>query len=61
MLTLTPPQSRAGKRDSDTTEEFLYDQREREISTDGCHPYRNAIRDAFDNRATHGGPLRPTA
>jgi len=25
-----------------------------EISTDGFHPYRNAIRDAFDNRATHG-------
>ena len=50
---------RVGKRDSDTTQEFLFDLRERvignpEISTDGFHPYRNAIRDAFENRATHG-------
>ena len=50
---------RVGKRDTGNTQEFLYDLRERvignpEISTDGFLPYRSAIRDAFDNRATHG-------
>lgn len=48
-----------GKRNADTTHEFLHDLRERvigapEISTDGFLPYRNAIRDAFNNRAAHG-------
>jgi IS1 family transposase len=48
-----------GKRDSDNTLEFLHDLRARvigapEISTDGFHPYRNAIRDAFGSRAAHG-------
>jgi IS1 family transposase len=56
---------RVGKRDSDTTQEFLFDLRERvignpEISTDGFHPYRNAIGDAFDNRATHGVVVKKT-
>lgn len=50
---------RVGKRDSDNTLEFLHDLRSRvigapEISTDGFHPYRNAIRDAFDSRVAHG-------
>jgi IS1 family transposase len=50
---------RVGKRDSANTTEFLHDLRERvlgqpEISTDGFHPYRNAIRDAFRGRASHG-------
>jgi IS1 family transposase len=50
---------RVGKRDTATTTEFLYDLRDRilgqpEISTDGFHPYRNAIRDAFGTRAAHG-------
>jgi len=50
---------RTGKRDTENTTEFLHDLRERvigspEISTDGFHPYRNAIRDAFGNRAAHG-------
>ena len=45
---------RTGKRDSENT-----DLRERilgvpEISTDGFHPYKNAIRDAFAGRAHHG-------
>jgi IS1 family transposase len=49
---------RTGKRDSNTTDEFVQDLRERvigapEISTDGFHPYRNAIRDAFQN-SDHG-------
>lgn len=50
---------RTGKRDSDNTAEFVHDLRERvigypEISTDGFHPYKNAIRDAFAGRASHG-------
>jgi IS1 family transposase len=50
---------RTGKRDSDTTMEFIYDLRERvigmpEISTDGFLPYQNSIRDAFGNRVAHG-------
>jgi IS1 family transposase len=50
---------RTGKRDSDNTQEFLHDLRDRvlgnpEISTDGFLPYRNAIRDAFGNRTAHG-------
>jgi IS1 family transposase len=50
---------RVGKRDTANTTEFLYDLRERvlgspEISTDGFLPYRNAIRDAFGRRASHG-------
>ena len=50
---------RVGKRDSDTTLEFLYDLRQRvigqpEISTDGFLPYRNSIRDTFGDTASHG-------
>ena len=48
-----------GKRDADSTDQFIQDLRARvigvpEISTDGYHPYKNAIRDAFGSRATHG-------
>jgi IS1 family transposase len=50
---------RTGKRDTETTDLFIRDLRERvlgvpEISTDGYHPYRNAIRDAFGKRVAHG-------
>jgi len=50
---------RTGKRDSDSTHEFIHDLRERvigmpEISTDGFLPYQNAIRSAFGNRVAHG-------
>ena len=50
---------RVGKRDSDTTLEFPHDLRGRvigqpEISTDGFLPYRNSIRDAFGDSASHG-------
>jgi IS1 family transposase len=50
---------RAGKRDSATTDDFIQDLRQRvigapEISTDGLHFYKNAIRDAFGGRASHG-------
>jgi IS1 family transposase len=50
---------RTGKRDTDTTDLFIQDLRERvlgapEISTDGFRPYQNAIRDAFGGRAAHG-------
>jgi len=50
---------RTGKRHTETTDLFVRDLRERvlgapEISTDGFHPYRNAIRDAFGNRVAHG-------
>jgi IS1 family transposase len=50
---------RTGKRDTVTTDDFIQDLRQRviglpEISTDGFHPYRNAIRDAFGNRVAHG-------
>ena len=48
-----------GKRNGDTTMEFLHDLRSRvigqpEISTDGFQPYRKAIRDAFGDSASHG-------
>jgi IS1 family transposase len=48
-----------GKRNSDNTDRFIRDLRERvlgapEISTDGFLPYRNAIRDAFGDRVAHG-------
>jgi IS1 family transposase len=50
---------RTGKRHTDTTDLFIQDLRERvlgapEISTDGWHPYKNAIRDAFGGRTAHG-------
>ena len=50
---------RTGKRDSATTDDFIQDLRGRvigspEISTDGLHYYKNAIRDAFGKRAAHG-------
>ncbi len=50
---------RVGKRDTDNTMAFIQDLRERvigypEISTDGFHPYKLAIRDEFGIRANHG-------
>lgn len=50
---------RTGKRDSENTDLFTQDLRERvlgepEISTDGFLPYQNAIRDAFRGKAHHG-------
>jgi IS1 family transposase len=50
---------RTGKRDTGTTDDFIQDLRQRvigvpEISTDGYHPYKNAIRDAFGSRVAHG-------
>src|SRR6202022_4298769 len=50
---------RVGKRDSENTDLFIRDLRERvigqpEISTDGFLPYLPAIRDAFGNRVAHG-------
>jgi IS1 family transposase len=50
---------RTGKRSTENTDAFIQDLRERvigapEISTDGYHPYKNAIRDAFGGRAAHG-------
>lgn len=50
---------RTGKRDTENTDLFIQDLRERvigapEISTDGFLPYQNAIRDAFNGRAHHG-------
>lgn len=50
---------RTGKRDSENTDIFTQDLRERvlgapEISTDGFLPYQNAIRDAFRGKAHHG-------
>jgi IS1 family transposase len=50
---------RTGKRDGETTDDFIQDLRQRvigapEISTDGYHPYKSSIRDAFGKRATHG-------
>ena len=49
---------RPGKRDGENTDLFIRDLRERvlgtpEISTDGFHPYRTAIRDAFGARVAH--------
>ncbi len=48
-----------GKRDSATTDTFIQDLRGRvigspEISTDGLHYYKPAIRDAFGSRVVHG-------
>ena len=48
-----------GKRNTESTMDFLHDLRSRvigqpEISTDGFHPYRLAIRDAFGASASHG-------
>jgi len=48
-----------GKRNTDSTMDFLHNLRSRvigqpEISTDGFHPYRMAIRDAFGPDALHG-------
>jgi IS1 family transposase len=48
-----------GKRTTETTDNFIQDLRQRvigspEITTDGYHPYRNAIRGAFGNRVAHG-------
>jgi IS1 family transposase len=48
-----------GKRNTESTMDFLHDLRSRvigqpEISTDGFHPYRMAIRDAFGASASHG-------
>lgn len=48
-----------GKRDTENTMAFIQDLRERVIgqpenSTDGFHPYKLAIRDAFGSRAIHG-------
>jgi hypothetical protein len=50
---------RTGKRDTDNTMEFSHDLRERvigspEISADGVHPYKVAIRNAFGRRIVHG-------
>lgn len=50
---------RTGKRTTDTTDDFIQDLRQRviglpEISTDGLHFYKNAIRDAFGSRVSHG-------
>jgi IS1 family transposase len=49
---------RTGKRDGANTDDFVQDIRQRvlgspEISTDGWHPYKLSIRDAFQNSA-HG-------
>ncbi len=48
-----------GKRDSENTDLFIRDLRERvlgtpEISTDGFHPYSDTIRHAFGKRVAHG-------
>jgi IS1 family transposase len=50
---------RTGKRTTETTDDFIQDSRARvirlpEISTDGLHFYKNAIRDAFGSRTAHG-------
>ena len=49
---------RTGKRNGASTDDFVQDLRQRvigapEFSTDGFHPYKNAIRDAFHSSA-HG-------
>jgi transposase-like protein len=49
----------AGKRNTESTMDFLHDLRSRvigqpEISTDGFHRYRVAIREAFGDNASHG-------
>jgi IS1 family transposase len=48
-----------GKRDGGTTDDFIQDLRDRvigvpEISTDGLHHYKPAIRDAFGKCFSHG-------
>jgi IS1 family transposase len=48
-----------GKRNTESTMDFLHDLRspvigQPEISTDGFHPYRVAIRDAFGDSTSHG-------
>ena len=50
---------RTGKRDGATTDDFIQDLRQRvigvpEISTDGLHYYKPAIRDAFGKGVAHG-------
>jgi IS1 family transposase len=50
---------RVGKRDTENTDMFVQDLRQRvigapEISTDGFKPYMPAIRDAFAGQAAHG-------
>ena len=50
---------RTGRRDGATTDDFIQDLRQRvigtpEFSTDGWHPYKNTIRDAFGSRVAHG-------
>ncbi len=50
---------RTGKRDGENTDLFIQDLRQRvigtpEITTDGFHPYRPAIRDAFGAHVAHG-------
>ena len=54
-----PVSIRVGKRDTENTDLFIRDLRERvigqpEISTDGFLPYLPAIRDAFGKGAVHG-------
>jgi IS1 family transposase len=56
---------RIGKRDGDNTDDFVQDLRGRvlgapEISTDGWHPYKLSIRDAFRNSA-HGVIVKKVA
>ena len=48
-----------GKRTPETTDKFIQDLRQRvigspEITTDGYHPYKSAIRDAFGRNVSHG-------
>ncbi len=50
---------RTGKRSPETTDVFIQDLRQRvigspEITTDGYHPYKSAIRDAFGSGVSHG-------
>ena len=50
---------RTGKRTTVTTDDFIQDLRQRvigtpEFSTDGYHPYKTSIRDAFGTRVAHG-------
>ena len=50
---------RTGKRSPETTDDFIQDLRQRvigspEITTDGYHPYKSAIRDAFGGGVSHG-------
>lgn len=56
---------RIGKRDGAVTDDFVQDLRQRvlgspEISTDGWHPYKLSIRDAFRNSA-HGVIVKTVA